>query len=288
MSDVERVGVVGSGQIGLGFAELCARAGLDVLVVASRPESAVKAGSRLARSLDRSVTKGRTTAEERDATLAGVTFTSDIKDASDRQFVLEAASEHLAVKREVFIALDAAVDDPDAVLASTTSSLPIMKLARVTSDPGRVVGAHFFNPVTVMRLVELISCLSTSPATVRRTRAFVTDVLGKKVIETKDRAGFLVNSLLVPYLMAAVRLLEEGVATAEDIDCGMTAGCGHPMGPLSLIDMVGLDIVAAIGQSMYEETKQPLHAPPALMLRMIEGGRLGRKSGEGFFTYPRE
>jgi 3-hydroxybutyryl-CoA dehydrogenase len=273
--------------MGLGFVEICARAGLDVWVVASGPESAARVGPRLARSLERLVARDRLTAEERDAALARVRCSWDLKNLADRQFVLEAVPEQLAVKLDVFATLDDVVGDPDAVLASTTSSLSIMRLARATANPGRVVGVHFFNPVATMRLVELIGSLATSPATTERTRAFLVDVLDKEVVEARDRAGFMVNSLLVPYLLSAVRLLEAGMATAEDIDRGMTVGCGHPMEPLSLIDLIGLDTIVAIGQTMHEETKEPLHASPALLLRMVEGGYLGRKSGAGFFKYPR-
>jgi 3-hydroxybutyryl-CoA dehydrogenase len=230
------------------------------------------------------VHKGKLTATARDEAVAGVTWSTDLKSLADRDFVLEAIPEEIGPKLEVFSVLDEVVG-VDAVLASTTSSLSIMRLGRATANPARVIGTHFFNPVPLMPLVELVTSLSTSDATIERTRAFLTAVLGKQVIEAKDRAGFLVNSLLVPYLLAAVRLLESGAASAEDIDRGMTAGCGHPMGPLSLIDLIGLDTVAAVGQAMYEETKEPLHAPPALLLRRVEGGYLGRKTGEGFFKH---
>ncbi|RZQ60180.1 3-hydroxybutyryl-CoA dehydrogenase [Amycolatopsis suaedae] len=282
---VERVGVVGCGQMGTGFAEVCARAGLDVLVVASSAESAQRGAARLESSLDRLVGKGKLSEDERATAIARVTYSTDPKDLADRQFVLEAVTEQLATKLEVFAVLDEVVPDRDAVLASTTSALPIMKLARATSAPERVVGVHLFNPVPVMPLAELTASLATGEATLARAAAFLTEVLGKKVIYAKDQAGFVVNSLLVPYLMSAVRMLESGVATAEDIDRGMTLGCGHPMGPLALIDLIGLDVIAAVGEAMYDETREPLHAPPALLLRMIEGGYLGRKSGRGFYPH---
>jgi len=285
VSTVDRVGVVGTGQMGVGFAEVCARAGVDVVVAGSSHDSAARGRKRLEQSLERLVLKGKLAAEDSAAALARVTWSADLRDLADRQFVLEAVPEKLATKLVVFGVLDQVVADRDAVLASNTSSLPIMKLGRATGDPGRVVGVHFFNPVQVMPLVEVIASLGTSPGTVERTRAFLADVLGKQVIAATDRAGFVVNSLLVPYLLSAVRMLESGVASAEDIDRGMTAGCGHPMGPLTLIDLIGLDTIAAVGEAMYEETKEPLHAPPALLLRLVEGGYLGRKSGRGFHVY---
>lgn len=285
MSAVTRVGVVGPGQMGCGFAEVCARAGTDVVVVASGEASAARGRRRLEKSLDRLLGKGKISADERASTVARVAFSWDLGVLEDREFVLEATPEDLDRKLAVFAALDEVVSEEDAVLASTTSALPIMKLGRATRDPGRVLGVHLFNPVQVMPLVELISSLATAPTTAERARAFLEDVLGKEVVWAKDRAGFVVNSLLVPYLLAAVRLVESGVASAEDVDRGMTAGCGHPMGPLRLIDLIGLDTIAAVGEAMYAETKEALHAPPALLLRMVEGGYLGRKTGEGFFSY---
>lgn len=282
---IERVGVVGCGQMGTGFAEVCARAGLNVRVVASGSESALRGAERLGHSLDRLVRKGKLTAADRTATIGRVSYTTNPKELGDRQFVLEAVAEKLSVKLEVFSVLDEVVADRDAVLASTTSALSITKLAGATDAPGRVVGVHFFNPVPVMALVELVSSLVTTEATIARASAFLTDVLAKKVINARDRAGFVVNQMLVPYLLSAVRMLESGVASVEDIDRGMTLGCGHPMGPLTLIDLIGVDTVAAVGEAVYEESKEPLHAPPALLLRMIDAGFLGRKSGRGFYEY---
>lgn len=285
MSDVRKVGVVGCGQMGAGFAEVCARRGLDVLVVASSPESVDRGRDRLHRSLERLTRKEKITAAERDAALDRVSFTTDLKELRDRQFVLESIAEDLPAKLELFAALDAVVESADAVLASNTSSIPIMKLARPTADPGRVIGVHFFNPLQVMPLVEVVRSLRTSDATADRTVAFLTGTLGKQVVRAKDQAGFLVNSLFVPFLLAAVRMVEAGAASAEDVDRGMTQGCGHPMGPLALVDLIGLDTIAAVARAMYEETKEPLHAPPTLLLRMVEGGLLGRKSGHGFYPY---
>ncbi|MCP2241541.1 3-hydroxybutyryl-CoA dehydrogenase [Lentzea aerocolonigenes] len=285
MTAIDRVGVVGSGQMAVGFAEVCARSGLDVLVVAARPQSAERARGQLEKSLNRLVRKEKLTTSDQEAALARVTWSTDLKDAADRQFVLEAVVEKLEPKLEIFATLDEVVTDPEAVLASNTSSLPIMKLARATENPARVIGVHFFNPVPIMPLVEVISSLATAPGTITRTTSFLTELLGKQVITAKDQAGFVVNALLIPYLLAAVRMVESGTASAQDVDRGMTLGCGHPMGPLALIDLIGLDTVAAVGEAMYDETKEPLHAPPALLLRMIEGGYLGRKSGRGFYPY---
>jgi 3-hydroxybutyryl-CoA dehydrogenase len=285
MTAIDRVGAVGCGQMGAGFAEVCARAGLDVLVVVTGPDSVDRGQRRLRRSLDRAVQKGKLTGADRDAVVDRVAFSTDVKDLRDRQLVLEAVPEDLLVKVDLLAVLDEVLEDPGAVLASTTSAIPIMKLGRATRDPGRVVGLHFFNPVPVMPLVELVSSLRTSAATIDRASSFVVEVLGKQLIRAKDQAGFVVNSLLVPYLLAAVRALEAGGTSAEDIDRGMTLGCGHPMGPLALVDFIGLDTIASVGEAMYEETKEPLYAPPPLLLRMIEGGFVGRKSGRGFYAH---
>ncbi|WP_062216223.1 3-hydroxybutyryl-CoA dehydrogenase [Streptomyces sp. NBRC 109706] len=285
MTAVERVGVVGCGLMGAGFAEVTGLAGLDVIVLATGEQSAARGRQRLADSLDRAVRRGRTTVADRDIALRHITFTSDIKDLSDRQFVLEAVPERVHEKRALFAELDTVVQDPDAILASNTSSIPIMKIAGATRDPGRVIGAHFFNPVPAMPLVELVSSLRTHPTTLERTRAFVTDTLGKQTVHGADQPGFTVNALLVPYLLSAVRMLGSGSASAEEIDRGMTLGCGHPMGPLALIDLIGLDTIASVADAMYEELKEPLYAPPPRLLRMIEAGRLGRKTRQGFHTY---
>lgn len=199
--------------------------------------------------------------------------------------MLEAVSESLMDKLAIFGQLDRIVDDQDAVLATNTSSIPIMKIGRATDNPSRVVGVHFFNPVPVMPLVELIGSLHTAPDTIDRASDFVTGTLGKQVIRCQDRSGFVVNALLIPYLLAAVRMLESGVASADEIDQGMTLGCGHPMGPLALTDLIGLDTVLAIGAAMYDEMKEPLYAPPPLLLRMVDGGLLGKKGGRGFYCY---
>jgi 3-hydroxybutyryl-CoA dehydrogenase len=204
---------------------------------------------------------------------------------ADRQFVIEAVAENRDLKTGVLKTLDRVVTDPEAILASNTSSIPIVDLAVATQRPTHVLGIHFFNPVPVQALVEIIPALTTSPDTVVRARAFASEALGKEVVEATDRSGFVVNALLVPYLLAAVRMVEAGSATPEDIDRGMELGCAHPMGPLRLLDLIGLDTAQAVAESMYEEFKEPLYAPPALLRRMVAAGRLGRKSGHGFYDH---
>jgi 3-hydroxybutyryl-CoA dehydrogenase len=204
---------------------------------------------------------------------------------ADRHLVIEAVIEDEAVKGKIFAALDEIITDPDAVLASNTSSIPIMKIAAATKNPGRVLGLHFFNPVPVLPLVELINTLVTSDAAIARTEKFASDVLGKQVVRCSDRSGFVVNALLVPYLLSAIRMVESGVATVEDIDKAIVAGLSHPMGPLRLSDLIGLDTMKLIADSMFEELKDPHYAPPPLLLRMVEAGQLGKKSGQGFYRY---
>ncbi|HEX2130714.1 MAG TPA: 3-hydroxybutyryl-CoA dehydrogenase [Actinophytocola sp.] len=286
MHGISRVGVVGCGVMGAGVAEICARAGLDVLVAVSRPSSVAAGRARLTGSLDRAAGKGKLTEGERDAALARVTFTADLADFADRQLVVEAVPERESAKLDVFSVLDKVVTDQDAILGSNTSSLPIVQLARVTDRPGMVVGTHFFNPAPVLPLVEVVGSVLTEERTVAATEAFVTDVLGKQVVRAKDRAGFVVNALLIPYLMAAVRMLESGTASMADIDKAMVLGCAHPMGPLRLIDLIGLDTVVAIGESLYTEFREQHYSPPPLLARMVAGGLLGKKAGRGFYDYP--
>lgn len=282
---VRRVGVVGGGQMGAGIAEVCARAGLDTVVCEADATAARGARERVAASLERAVGRGRLERTAAEAALARLVCTGDLDALADRQLVIEAVVENSVVKTEVFGALDKIVTDPAAILASNTSAIPIMRLGMATRRADRVVGLHFFNPVPVLPLVEIVPSLHTAAETVEAAGAFVRDTLGKTAIHSRDRAGFVVNALLVPYLLAAVRMAESGFATAEDVDAGMEQGCAHPMGPLRLADLIGLDTVAAIAESLYEEFKEPLYAPPPLLLRMVEAGLLGRKSGQGFHTY---
>jgi 3-hydroxybutyryl-CoA dehydrogenase len=282
---IERVGVVGAGLMGSGIAEVCARAGLDVVVREVDAAACERGQSRIVGSLDRGVRNGKITEAERDAAVARLTFTTDFADMADRELVVEAVIEDEALKTDVFRALDKYVTDPQAILASNTSSIPIMKLGIATGRPEQVIGIHFFNPVPVLKLVELVTSLLTSPATSERAQAFAADVLHKRVIRSQDRAGFVVNALLIPYILSAIRMMESGFATAEDIDTGMVEGCNHPMGPLRLADLIGLDTTMAVAESLYAEFKEPLYAAPPLLSRMVEAGLLGRKSGRGFYDY---
>ncbi|MFD5594443.1 3-hydroxybutyryl-CoA dehydrogenase [Streptomyces griseorubiginosus] len=284
MHPVTRLGVVGCGLMGSGIAEAAALHGIDVRVAESTPDAAEAGRRRVTASLDRGVRHGKVSAEERDQALARLSFTVDLGDMADRQFVVEAVAENLDIKTGVLRALDKAVEDPTAVLATNTSSIPVVDLAVVTERPERVIGLHFFNPVPVQRLVEVIPALVTGADTVSRTRA-VAEQLDKQAILAPDRSGFVVNALLVPYLLGAVRMVESGAASPDDIDRGMELGCAHPMGPLRLLDLIGLDTAQAVAESMYEEYKEPLYAPPALLRRMVAAGHLGRKSGRGFHTY---
>ncbi|MFC7959862.1 3-hydroxybutyryl-CoA dehydrogenase [Rhodococcoides kroppenstedtii] len=282
---IERVGIVGAGQMGAGIAEVCARARVDVLVFEKTADLVDAGRARIRKSLDRGVSSGKITERERDQAADCLRFTTDLADFADRQIVVEAVLENERIKTEIFAELDRVVTDADAVLASNTSSLPITRIATATARPERVVGLHFFNPVPVLPLVELIPSLVTSDAVVARAERFAADVLGKQVVRATDRSGFVVNALLVPYLLAAVRMVESGFATREDIDKATVLGLAHPMGPLTLSDLIGLDTVKSIADSMYEEYKEPLYAAPPLLLRMVEGGLLGKKTGQGFYTY---
>ncbi|WP_374772894.1 3-hydroxybutyryl-CoA dehydrogenase [Streptomyces sp. NBC_01310] len=286
MTDVERVGIVGCGLMGSGIAEVCALAGRDVVVVESSRAAADAGLERITRSLARAAAAGKLTGAQRDTAVGRITMSTDLSRMADRDLVVEAVAEDERAKLEVFARLDRTVERRDAVLATNTSSIPVIRLAAATSRPQQVVGLHFFNPVPVLPLVELVPSLLTGEETVRRARDFATEVLGKRVVRAQDRAGFIVNALLVPYLLAAVRMAESGAASAEDIDQGMTLGCAHPLGPLALADLIGLDTVQAIARSMYAEYREPLYAPPPLLARMVDAGLLGRKTGRGFHTYP--
>ncbi|GAB3578128.1 3-hydroxybutyryl-CoA dehydrogenase [Amycolatopsis endophytica] len=285
MADIQRVGVVGAGLMGSGIAEVHARAGAHVTITeVSQP--ALDAGrARIDKSLQRAVKAGKLRTEDADAALGRLTFTTDMGAFADHDLVIEAVIEQEQAKVEVFRSLDKIVERPDAIFASNTSSIPIMKLGMATGRPQQVVGIHFFNPVPVLPLVELVPSLLTGDETIKRADEHVTTALGKTVIRSQDRAGFIVNSLLVPYLLSAVRMIESGFASAEDIDRGMELGTAHPMGPLRLSDLIGLDTIKAIAESMYDEFKEPLYSPPPLLLRMVDAGLLGKKSGRGFYSY---
>jgi 3-hydroxybutyryl-CoA dehydrogenase len=284
MSGYERIGVIGGGTMGAGIAEVCARAACEVRVL-EVSEEAVEAGrARIDSSLGRAVRTGRLGEPERDEVLSRLTWVTDYGELADRDLVVEAAPEDEALKFQVFRTLDE-VCQPSTVLASNTSSIPLVKMATVTKRPHQVVGVHFFNPVPVLPLVEIVESLLTDADTLLGVTDFAEKRLGKQTIRSRDRAGFVVNALLIPYVLSAVRMYESGFASAEDIDEGMVKGCAHPMGPLHLADLIGLDTCAAVAQSMYAEFKEQLYAPPPLLLRMCEAGLLGRKTGQGFFAY---
>ena len=284
---IARLGVVGGGLMGSGITEVGARAGLSVVTVEVDAAAAERAAARVEGSLRKAEQRGKMTAEDVTTTLERVTFTTDLEALADRDLVVEAASEDEQTKLQLFRTLGSLLESDDAVLASNTSSIPIVKLGAVSGRADRVMGVHFFNPAPVMKLVELIPSLTTSPETLQRMQSFVSETLGKQPIEATDRAGFVVNSLLVPYLLSAIRMYEAGYASAADIDSGMVLGCGHPMGPLALADLIGLDTVRAIGISMYDEFKEPLYSPPPVLDRMVDAGLLGKKSGHGFYPYDR-
>ncbi|WP_037578807.1 3-hydroxybutyryl-CoA dehydrogenase [Phaeacidiphilus oryzae] len=285
MSDIARVGVVGCGLMGSGIAEVFARSGLDVRISEADGEALELGRTRITSSLDTALRRGKISEAERDSALERMTFTTDLGEFADRDLVVEAVAEREDIKTQIFQTLDQVVERRDAVLASNTSSIPIVKLASATVRPEQVLGLHFFNPAPVQSLVEIVPTLTTSAETLARTEAFARDALGKDPIRARDRAGFVVNALLVPYLLSAVRMFESGVATAEDIDKGMEAGCAHPMGPLRLCDLIGLDTLVSIAESMYHEYKEPLYAAPPLLQRMVDAGLLGRKSSRGFYQY---
>lgn len=280
---LQKIGVVGCGLMGAGIAEVCARAGSDVVVVESNQERADAGRGRLEKSLRRAQERGRI--ESADEVLGRIRVVTELTELADREMVVEAIVEDEAAKVELFKQLDEIVSSPEAILASNTSSIPIMKLATVTKRPANVLGVHFFNPVPVLKLVELVPSLMTADETVERARAYVDGDLGKHAITCQDRAGFVVNSLLIPFILSAIRMYESGFATAEDIDQGFVLGAAHPQGPLALADLIGLDTTMAVAQSLYEEFKEPLYAPPPLLQRMVDANLLGRKVGRGFYTY---
>jgi 3-hydroxybutyryl-CoA dehydrogenase len=277
--------VVGGGLMGAGIAEVCARAGCDVVVVERDPGIAEDTRRRVTWSLDRALRRGKITLGEREDALVRLGVSADLGDLADRQLVVEAVVEDEAVKTEVFATLDKVVADPQAILASNTSSIPIMRLATATGRASHVVGMHFFNPVPVMGLTEVVASLLTATDVRSRAELFVERTLGKVVVRAADRAGFVVNALLVPYLLSAIRMVESGVATARDVDAGMRIGCAHPMGPLELADLIGLDTVKAIADSLYTEFAEQQYAPPPLLCRMTDAHLLGRKTARGFYDY---
>ncbi|MGN0063003.1 MAG: 3-hydroxybutyryl-CoA dehydrogenase [Nocardioides sp.] len=280
---MQKVGVVGGGLMGSGIAEVSARAGLDVIVVESSDAAAEAAKGRLTKSLERAEAKGKI--DSAAAVLDNIRVVTSLDELADRDLVIEAIVEDEDAKTELFRQLDKIVTSPDAILASNTSSIPIMKLGVVTSRPERVLGIHFFNPVPVLKLVELVPSIVTSKEVTEQARTFVEGTLGKTAIDCQDRAGFVVNSLLIPFILSAIRMFESGFASAEDIDNGLVLGAAHPQGPLALADLIGLDTTKAVAESLYEEFKESLYAAPPLLNRMVDAGLLGRKTGRGFYTY---
>jgi 3-hydroxybutyryl-CoA dehydrogenase len=279
-----RVGVIGGGLMGSGIAEVCARAGVDVTVVEVDEARTEATRAKIEKSLDRATRSGKLEEADRAAASERLAYTTSVEDLEGSDAAIEAVVEHEPTKRELFLKLDEVLPDAE-FLASNTSSVPIMKLAADTSKPERVLGMHFFNPVPVLPLVELVRSIMTSDETLGRAREFAESTLGKTSIDSQDRAGFVVNALLVPYILSAVRMYESGFAAKEDIDRGMVKGCAHPMGPLALADLIGLDTLLAVSQSLYDEFRDPASVAPALLNRMVEAGLLGRKTGRGFYDY---
>ncbi len=281
--EIRKVGVVGCGLMGSGIAQSCAQAGYDVAVAEATPDLAEKGVRRVGDALQKLVDKGKLPAADRETILARLRPASRLEDLRDRDLVIEAVIENLEEKKRVFRTLDTACP-PGTILASNTSSVSLTALAFATKRPDRVLGLHFFNPVPVMRLVEMVVPETTSADTVRAAKAFG-ESLGKVVVTAKDTPGFIVNLLLVPYLLDAVRTVENGVCTKEDMDQAMKLGCAHPMGPIELLDFVGLDTTLYIAEVLFDAFREPRYAPPPLLRRMVAAGFLGRKSGRGFYSY---
>jgi 3-hydroxybutyryl-CoA dehydrogenase len=281
--EINTVGVIGAGLMGSGIAEICARQGLRTVVTDAGPDQLAAGRRRVEASLERGRKGGKLSADDVSRINETLSFTNNLDDFGACDICVEAIVEHLPDKKDLFARLDRVVPD-HAILATNTSALPIIDIARATSRPEQVIGTHFFNPAPVMKLLEVVRSIATSDETVTRTRAFG-ERLGKRIILAQDRGGFIVNLLLIPYLTHAARLYESGFATREDIDEGMRLGCGHPMGPLQLLDYIGLDTAVFVCESLYEEYANADFAPPPLLRRMVAAGYLGRKSGRGFYDY---
>jgi 3-hydroxybutyryl-CoA dehydrogenase len=281
---VEKVGVVGGGLMGSGIAEVCSKAGIDVIVHEIDTQVAEAALGRIQKSLGRAVERSKLDEAGSAEILSRISVTTDLEEMADRQLVIEAVTENEDLKKEILGRLDDIVTDETAILASNTSSIPITRLATSTNRPSHVVGMHFFSPVPVMALMELVTTVMSDSDVEDRAQAFA-ERIGKTVIRAKDRAGFIVNMLLIPYWLAAIRMYEAGVASKEDIDTGMKLGANHPMGPLELADFVGLDVTKFVADVLFDEYKEPMYSSPPLLTRMVEAGLLGRKTGRGFYTY---
>ena len=283
---IEKVGVVGCGLMGSGIAEVAAKSGFDVVVREVTAEFLEAGQERIKKSLDRAVDKGKLEAADRDAAWGRIRFTIDLSDLADRDLVVEAIVEDMDAKNELFSALDE-ICGADTIFASNTSSLPITDIAAATGRPDRVVGLHFFNPVPVMKLVEVVRTIATSDEAFDSAFAFAA-ALGKDPITAKDNSGFVVNLLLVPYMLDAIRQLERGVASIVDMDKAMTLGLGYPMGPFVLCDFVGIDTLYRISEIMFDEYREERYAPPPLLKRIVALGRYGRKTGQGFYDWSGE
>ena len=281
---ISKVGVVGGGTMGAGIAEVSAKSGCDTIVVEIAASLAEIAQQKLEKSTEKAVAREKMTESDRESLLSKLSFTTSYEELADRDLVIEAVIESPEIKAKVFSTLDQIVQ-PGGILASNTSSISIGEIATATNRPEQVLGMHFFNPATVQPLVELVTSEVTSDETVAKVENFARDILGKHPITTIDRAGFVVNRLLVPYLLQAMQMFDRGQASKEDIDAGMKFGCAHPQGPLELSDLIGLDTLLLVAEVLYEEFKEPTYSPPPVLRRMVTAGHLGRKSGRGFYDY---
>jgi 3-hydroxybutyryl-CoA dehydrogenase len=282
----KRVGIVGSGIMGSGIAEVAAKAGFDVVLRSRAQNSADAMVASLEKSLAKQVERGKLDATERDGTLSRVRAVTDLGELADCDLVIESIVEDLGTKKHLFVELDRICGD-GTILATNTSTLPVVEMAMTTGRPEKVCGVHFFNPAPMMALVEVVRAITTSDETVAEATTFA-ETCGKSPVQVRDQAGFIVNALLFPYLNNAVRLFDAGVATREDIDAAMKGGCNFPMGPLELLDLVGLDTSLSILEALYEEFKDPNYSPAPLLKRMVSAERLGRKTGHGFYEYKRK
>ena len=281
--EIKAVGVVGCGIMGTGIAQVCAQSGYQVVISEINNELLTKGLSAIDKTLSKAVEKGKLSPPDKDAITGRIKGTTSIGDFASCELVVEAVVEDIGIKKKVFTDLDG-VCPPDTILATNTSCLPITEIAAITSSPDKVLGLHFFNPVPVMVLLEIVRALATSDETLETSKAFGKS-LGKTIITAQDRPGFVVNRLLVPFILDAIRMLESGVATREDVDTGVHLGLNHPMGPLTLADFTGLDTCLFIAEAMYAELKDPAVAPPTLLKRMVAAGWFGRKAGKGFYDY---